>query len=126
MYINYPLQYNVGTPTPGYVLTSDASGNASWTSAPGGKAIFTPGSGDNVTAVFGTNIINPSAGIAALTITLPASPTDNQTLYFTFTNSITALTFTGGTVALPLGAVSVSGVSVKYWLTYDAGTSTWY
>jgi len=112
------------------VLTTNGSGSLIWSyPTTGGKAMFAPSSGDSIRTVYGSNIINPSSGISLLTIVLPASPTDNQTVYFTFTNTITTLSFTGGTIA---GAGALSGISsvaagnVKYWLTYDAGSSSWY
>ena len=111
----------------GQVMTTDGNGTISWKGSNQVHSIFTPSSGATISAVWGTNIINPSSGLGILGITLPSSPVDNETVYFTFTRTITALTFSGGTVAAPMGTVSsVSNGSVKYWLTYDAASSTWY
>lgn len=112
----------------GQVLSTNGSGTLGWASvATQTHTVFTPASGDNITAITGTNIINPASAIANLTITLPSSPADNQTVYFTFTNTITLVSFTGGTIAAPLNTISsVSTGALKYWLTYDAATSTWY
>ena len=116
--------------TSGQVLGTNGSGLLTWVNSPtAGKGVFTPSSGDNITAVWGNNIIAPSTGIAALTITLPSSPSDNETVYITFTKTITSLSFTGGTIAGSGGLSTVSSVAsgnVKYWLTYDATSSSWY
>jgi hypothetical protein len=116
--------------TAGQALTTDGAGNLAWTNAPtAGKGVFLPSSGDNISAVWGNNIIKLSSGIAALTITLPSSPTDNETVHFTFTNTITALSFAGGTIGGAGGLTTVSSVAVgnfNYQLTYDAGSSSWY
>ena len=116
--------------TSGQVLGTNGSGLLAWVNSPtAGKSVFTPSSGDNITAVWGNNIINPSTGLGILTITLPSSPSDNETVYFTFTRTITSLSFTGGTIAGSGGLSSVSSVAsgnVKYWLTYDASSSNWY
>ena len=114
----------------GQVLVTNGSGSLSWANASSsGKTVFTPTSGATISAVWGNNIINPSSGIAALTVTLPASPSDNETVHFTFTNTITSLLFSGGTIGGAGGLTTVSSVAtgnVNYQLTYDAGSSSWY
>jgi hypothetical protein len=108
-------------------LTTDGYGNLSWSNGnETSGSIFTPSSGDTITAVWGSNIVKPSAGIGALTIALPSSPVDNETVYFTFTNSITSLSFIygGATVTGTMTSVSITNGNVKYWLTYNGGS--WY
>jgi hypothetical protein len=111
------------------MLTSDPSGNLSWKNYVVGKLVFTPTTGSTINVYSGNNIINPASGLAALTIVLPLLPTDNETVSFTFTNIITSISYSGGTIAGAGGLGSVSSVAngnVKYSLTYDAATSSWY
>ena len=114
----------------GQVLVTNGSGSLSWANSPSaGKSVFTPASGATISAVWGNNIISLSSGISALTITLPSSPSDNETIHFTFTNTITTLSFTGGSIGGAGGLTTVSSVAtgnVNYQLTYDAGSSSWY
>jgi hypothetical protein len=111
------------------MLTSDPSGNLSWKNYVVGKLVFTPTTGSTINVYSGNNIINPASGLAALTIVLPSLPTDNETVSFTFTNTITSITYSGGTIggAGGLGSVSpVANGNVKYSLTYDAASSSWF
>lgn len=90
------FQYVDGNQTAGYVLTEDASGNASWASL----------SGLGVTSVVGTSPINVNtvSGTATVSITHADLTADATT---------TGLSVTGGT-----GAVIGSGASVS--LAHDA------
>jgi len=116
--------------TSGQVISTNGSGVLTWVNSPtAGKSVFTPTSGATIAAIWGNNIINLSSGISALTITLPSSPTDNETVHFTFTNTITTLSFTGGTIGGAGGLTTVSSVAtgnVNYQLTYDSSSSSWY
>lgn len=87
------------------------------------EALFTPTNGAAVTTIVGTNIINPSGSIAALTISLPSLPTNGQCVELKFTNSIASITYSGGMVASAITSVVV-GTDLR--LFYDSGTSTWY
>jgi hypothetical protein len=86
--------------------------------------IFTPSTGGTVNLV-GTsyNIINPSGALAALTVNLPGVPTDGLTVYIKFTQNVTTVTYTGGTVVDGVTAPTAGGLTV---LVYDSGTSSWY
>lgn len=86
-----------------------------------------PLTGQTKTALANTRkfIIDPAAGIAALTITLDATNLyDGKTIELYFTQTITALTVNGGTVvgALPAG-IAAAGL-IK--LVYYENTSFWY
>lgn len=86
--------------------------------------IFTPSTGGTVTLVNNRyNIINPTTGLATLTITLPSSPANNDVVYVKFTQAVAAVTYSGGTVLGGLAAPIVGSVVV---FTYDSSTSTWY
>lgn len=86
--------------------------------------IFTPTTGTTVNLVNNqNNIINPSGALLALTINLPSSPTNNDVVYIKFTQNITTVTYSGGTVVDGITAPTAGGLTV---LTYDAGTTSWY
>jgi hypothetical protein len=61
----------------------------------------TTGGTVNASALTGNNRLNivPATGLAALTLTLPTTPVDQQVLDVHITQDITALTVTGGTIA---------------------------
>lgn len=57
-----------------------------------GHTIFTPASGGSVTLVDNQiNIINPSSGIAALSVSFPVSATNNDVVIVKFVKSVTSL-----------------------------------
>jgi hypothetical protein len=86
--------------------------------------IFTPTTGSTVTLVNNqANIINPSGALVALTLALPASPANNDEVRLTFTQAVTTISYSGGTVVGGLTSISTGG---QYYLTYDSGTATWY
>jgi len=71
------LQVTTGA-TPGYVLTSDATGNATWTAAPAGGSNFWTLNGANLTNNSGTNVgIGTTAPAAKLDVVETAAGTDN-------------------------------------------------
>ena len=83
----------------------------------------TPTTGNTITAtVNNQNIINPAGTLANLTIALPGSPADNDRVYLKFTQIITTLSFSGGTV---VGFPTVTA-GLNTFITYNSGTSTWY
>lgn len=86
--------------------------------------IFTPTTGATVNVVKNqTNIIDPASALLALTINLPGSPTNNQFVDLKFTQQITTVTYTGGTIAGGL-ASPIAGSFTK--LVFDSATNTWY
>lgn len=107
------------------VTFQDKSGTIALTSDVNrSHTIFSPVTGGTVTTVNNQdNIINPAGTLATLTIALPASPVNNDKVYITFTQAVTAITYSGGTtVGVPLSATLGS----QWFLTYDSGTTTWY
>lgn len=88
------------------------------------KTIFIPTTGGTVNVNNNyENIIKPSGALATLIINLPSSPSDGDAVNLTFTQAITAITYTGGTV---VGAPTSAAASGQYHLTFDSGSSTWY
>lgn len=86
--------------------------------------IFTPTTGQTITLINGQyNIVNPAGTIAALTINLPSSPANNDTVYIKFTKIVSAVTYASGTVVDGI-ASPVAGSLVV--LVFDSGTSSWY
>jgi hypothetical protein len=86
--------------------------------------IFTPTTGGTVTLVSGQiNIINPAGTLATLTLALPASPSNNDIISVAFTQAITSVSYSGGTV---VGSPTSSALGGQWYLTYDSGSSTWY
>lgn len=89
-----------------------------------GHSIFTPTTGGTVTLVNNKeNIINPAGAIAAITLALPASPSNNDIIDLTFTQSVTTISYSGGTV---LGGLTTILQGGQYHLIYDTATTTWY
>jgi|GEM_PF-4043713 len=74
-------------------------------------------------ATTGCNIIDPAGTLATLTITLPASPSNNQQVSFSFSQTITALTVTGGTLANSITTVSAGGI-IR--LVFNTAAAKWF
>lgn len=86
--------------------------------------IFTPTTGQTVTLVRNQyNIINPAGALLALTVALPSSPSNNTVVYIKFTQNITTLNYTGGTVSDAITAPTLGSLVV---LVYDLSTNIWY
>jgi hypothetical protein len=87
------------------------------------NSVSTPLTGASITPIPGqNNIINPAATIAALTIVLPSNPIQNESISFTFTQAVTTITWSGGTV---VGHTSATAGS-QFILNYNADTNKWY
>lgn len=86
--------------------------------------IFTPTTGSTVNLVNNQyNIINPAGALLALTVNLPSSPNNNDVVIIKFTQSVTTVTYTGGTVVDAItGPVAATAVI----LAFDSGTGNWY
>lgn len=88
------------------------------------KIKFTPTTGGTVTLTNNFyNIINPSGTLATLTVTLPSSPSDGDRVLIKFTQAITAVTYSGGTVVDGI-ASPIAGNLVQ--LVYDSASASWY
>lgn len=113
--------------TSGQVLTSNGNSYPTWQAA--GKdpiAYFTPVTTNTITLTNNAyNIVDPAGTIALLTINLPSSPSDGDFVEIKFTQIITAITFTNGTLG---GAETLTAAAVndyrKY--VYRAASSKWY
>jgi len=86
--------------------------------------IFTPATGGTVNLVNNQyNIVNPSGALATLTVNFPSSPANNDRVEIKFTQAITAITYSNGTVVDGITAPTAGGY---YKYTYDSGTTSWY
>lgn len=86
--------------------------------------IFTPTTGGTVNLVNNQyNILNPVGALLTLTVNLPSSPVNNDVVYIKFTQNITTVTYSNGTVVDGITAPTAGGLTV---LTYDSGTTSWY
>lgn len=70
-----------------------------------------------------TLLINPAGTILALTVALPGSPVDGDTVLISSTQAITTLTMSGGTVIGGLTTMAI-GTYAKY--QYHSTTSEWW
>ncbi len=87
-------------------------------------SISTPASGTTVSVLNNQyTIINPTGAIASLTVALPSSPSDNDVVLIKFVKAVTAVAYSGGTVA-DGNAAPAAGTLLT--LTFDAATATWY
>lgn len=86
-------------------------------------SIFTPTTGQTVILVKNRyNIINPAGALLALTVALPAA-NNNDLVYIKFTQNVTTLSYSGGTVSDAITAPTIGSLIV---LVYDLGTNIWY
>jgi hypothetical protein len=89
--------------------------------------VLTPTTGSTITTQsFTEYIINPAGTLANLTISIPSyTPLlgDNDKIYFKFTQAISSISFTGGTV---VAAPSSITAGQQFHLTYDSATNSWY
>jgi hypothetical protein len=67
-------------------------------------------------------ILTPASGLAALMVALPLTPVDGDVLRVTCSLSITALTFSGGTVS---GAPTAISAVTPFSLAYDGVNVVW-
>lgn len=116
----------LGIGSTGNILTISA-GLPTWsvpTTVNRSHTVFTPTTGGAVTLVNNQeNIISPAGPLASITLALPASPINNDTILITFTQSVTTISYSGGTVVGGLNTIAQGG---QYHLTYDTATATWY
>lgn len=67
--------------------------------------------------------INPAGTLLALTITLPGSPSDGDTVEVASSQAVTTLTMSGGTIVGPLTTMAVGTFAVYQ---YVASASSWF
>lgn len=113
--------------------------NADWSSGSGASQIlnkptiptqyglpityFTPTTGTTITSITGTNIVEPSGTLLALTVNLPSSPIDGDIVNITFTTVITGLTISNGTIVNNL-TTAAAGQSQAF--IFRSANSKWY
>lgn len=84
----------------------------------------TPTTGGTVTLTNNQrNIINPSGALLALTIAMPSSPSDGDVVEIKFTQNVTTVTYTGGTVVDGITSPTAGGLTT---FLYRSATSSWY
>lgn len=68
-------------------------------------------------------LINPSGSLLALTVALPASPSDGDILELCSSQIVTGLTMSGGTI---IGALTSMAVATFAAYCYSASASSWF
>lgn len=125
------LQIQGGSPAAGLLLTSDASGNASWASAPAGPNGFSgwqgagSSSGGTTTITNSHVIMGNTITWATYTVNLPSSPVDGQTIEIHEGNAlstgkqITAFTVNAGSNGIVI--IGQAGGSTSFTDTFTFG-----
>ena len=90
--------------------------------------IYAPVTGGTVTMSAGQSraIINPLAGLALLTVTLPSSPVDGQVAGFSFTQIITGLTVNAPGGATVIAPPTTAAVDSNFRFLYQASSTSWF
>lgn len=88
---------------------------------PAPEVIPTTGQTFQLLSVYNYQSLNPAATLAALTLTLPASPVNSFVYHISTTQAITALTVNGGTNSAP---TSMSA-NTAFALIYLSSASAW-
>jgi hypothetical protein len=91
--------------------------------------VYAPVTGATITMGAGQQraIINPAGTIAALTVSLPPTPTDGQIAGISSTQIVTVLTVQGGTGGATVTAAPTSfAVDGNYRFIYNASGTTWF
>lgn len=103
-------------------IAPTVAGNVVLTGKPMTK--FTPVTTGTITLIDnGYNVVNPAGTIAALTVTMPASPADRDVVEIKYTQAVTTITYAGGTVVTGETGATV-GQYTRF--QYDLATTTWY
>lgn len=112
------IKYEDGNEADGYVLTSDANGNATWQSTTQTqRSAATNGGTTNASEGTETLLLEPASLIAIHTVNFPPNPIDGQTFTIISNgNEITNLTLaaTGNTIVGSLTTITNVGRSFKY------------
>lgn len=87
-------------------------------------SIFAPLTGNTVNLANNSyNVINPAGTIAALTLSLPSSPLNNDAIVIKYTQSVTSVSYTNGTVVAAVAAKTAGQIDT---IVYDSTTTSWY
>lgn len=89
------------------------------------KQYVTPTTGSTVSVNTNGRVIlfiNPAGTLLALTVALPSSPTDQDSVKVFSSQAITTLTMSNGTIVGPLTTMAI-GTFAEY--TYFSDTSSW-
>lgn len=83
-----------------------------------------PTTGATVTPAAGTDvlILRPAGTLATLTVNMPVSPYDGQDFTVVSTQTVTALTMSGGTIVGALTTIVVGGFAT---FIYNGANSEW-
>jgi len=86
---------------------------------------FVPLTGETIapTANCGLAVVEPAGTLAALTVTLPQNPVENQQFRLFTSQTLTALTLGGGTV---VNGPTTLAANASFSLVYSKITSKWY
>lgn len=90
------------------------------------KQYVTPTTGSTITVNsngFVKLVINPAGSLLALTVTLPASPTDGDIVTIGTSQAVTTLTMNGGTIVGGLSTLSIASFATY---VYNSDSTTWY
>ncbi len=71
-------------------------------------------------------IINPLAGLALLTVTLPPTPVDGQVTGFSFTQIITGLTVNAPGGATVVAPPTTAAVDSAFRFLYQTSSTSWF
>jgi hypothetical protein len=90
--------------------------------------IYAPVTGGTVTMSANQSraIINPLAGLALLTVTLPPSPVDGQVTGFSFTQIITGLTVNAPSGATVVAPPTTAAVDSTFRFIYQTSSTSWF
>ena len=69
--------------------------------------------------------ITQGANYAAMTITFPSAPVDQQEIYFKSTHDVTTLTLDGNGKTISTNQTAIDDIAI-YRYKYDSTTATWY
>lgn len=123
----------LGNPaTNGYVLSSTTVGVRSWVAAGGGVVKETHTTGAAISLANATTwlIVNPAATLAALTVTLPATPTDGQDVLIQFGGTVTSGDVVTAITISPVPIQATTPINAEYGealeYRWNSTNSKWY
>lgn len=81
---------------------------------PANISSFTPTTGQTITLVKGTNKINPSGALLALTVAMPTSPQEGDIVRMVYTQAITTLGITSASTIYAAITTAIIGTSASW------------